>query len=317
MCILEDQPKKLRLNLGKSVLTEFLLCDDLEVWGKPTDTGTISAKIIRNHTIFLTSTKGVFGDIKSIDTTNNSLVFNWKDKDYNVKVDANTKINITGIKNKAKFADLKVGDRAIGRAVYNSNTQTYLAKNIVVVRRDGVDLLKKKAAKVINKVGTLSKIEGTVLPVVLEMTKDGKTYKINVTRKTVITRKHFGKSDLSEFKAGDKIRVIGKFTASTMTIDAQVLKNDSLKSLDELKIDTDQDGIADARDAKLNDHDNDGITDDLDADDDNDGTAAQDDKKKFDHDNDGIKDKKDNDDDNDGIADASEAAGMQFDHDND
>src|SRR3989338_222997 len=70
---------------GKSVLTEFVLGDDLEVWGKPTDTGTISAKIIRNHTIFLSSTKGVFGDIKSIDATNNSLVFNWKDKDYNVK----------------------------------------------------------------------------------------------------------------------------------------------------------------------------------------------------------------------------------------
>ena len=302
---------------GKSVLTEFLLGDDLEVWGKPTDTGSISAKIIRNHTIYLTSTKGVFGDIKSIDADNNSLVFNWKDKAYNVKVDAKTKINITGIKNKAKISDLKVGDRAIGRAVYNSNTQTYLAKNIVVVRRDGVDLLKKKAAKVINKVGTLSKIERTALPAVLEMTKNGKAYKINVTSKTVITRKHFGKSDLTEFKVGDKIRIIGKYNADTMTITALVLKNDSLKSLDELKIDTDQDGIADARDAKLNDHDNDGITDDLDADDDNDGTADKNDKKKFDHDNDGTKDSKDNDDDNDGIVDASEATGKQFDHDND
>ena len=299
---------------GKSTLTEFAPADDVEVWGAASDSGNIKAKVLKNHSIYLTNTKGVFGNIKSIDDANNAFVFTWKDKDYNAKVDANTKIIIPGIKAKAKLADLKVGDRAQGRAVYSSLTKTYLAKHIVVVRRAGVDLL-KKAAKTVNKTGTISKIEGTVLPAVLKATKDGKIYKINVTSKTVITRKHFGKSDLSEFKVGDKIRVIGKYNANTMTITALVLKNDSLKSLDELKIDTDQDGIADARDAKLNDHDNDGIKDSKDNDDDNDGIADKDDKKKFDHDNDGIKDKKDNDDDNDGIADKDDK--KKFDHDND
>ena len=299
---------------GKSTLTEFAPADDVEVWGAASDSGNIKAKVLKNHSIYLTNTKGVFGNIKSIDDANNAFVFTWKDKDYNAKVDANTKIIIPGIKAKAKLADLKVGDRAQGRAVYSSLTQTYLAKHIVVARRGAVDLL-KKAAKTVNKTGTISKIEGTVLPAVLKATKDGKIYKINVTSKTVITRKHFGKSDLSEFKVGDKIRVIGKYNANTMTITALVLKNDSLKSLDELKIDTDQDGIADARDAKLNDHDNDGIKDSKDNDDDNDGIADKDDKKKFDHDNDGIKDKKDNDDDNDGIADKDDK--KKFDHDND
>ena len=306
-----------RLYNGKSNLTEFTLGDDLEVLGTPTDTGSIKAKILKNRSISFTNTKGVFGNIKSIDAANNAFVFTWKDKDYNVKVDADTKIMIPGIKNKAAIADLKVGDRAQGRAVYNSSTQIYLAKNIIVVRRDGVDLLKKKA-KTVNKEGALLKIESTTLPTVIEgKAKDGKTYKINVTDKTVIVRKHFGKSSLSEFKAGDKIRVVGSLNSETMTIDAKMLKNDSLKSLDELKVDTDQDGIADARDGKLNDHDNDGTIDADDADDDNDGIADKKDKKKFDHDNDGIKDKKDNDDDNDGIADSSEATGKQFDHDND
>ena len=302
---------------GKSTLTEFAPADDVEVWGAASDSGNIKAKVLKNHSIYLTNTRGVFGNIKSIDADNNAFVFTWKDKDYNIKVDANTKIIIPGIKAKAALAYLKVGDRVQGRAVYNSLTQTYLAKMIVVARRGAIDLL-KKTAKMINKTGTISKIVSTTLPATIEATKGGITYKINITDKTVIVRKHFGKSDLSEFKVGDKIRVIGKFiTLDKTEINAQVLKNDSLKSLDELKIDTDQDGIADARDAKLNDHDNDGITDDLDADDDNDGILDVNDKKKFDHDNDGIKDKKDNDDDNDGIADTSEAAGKQFDHDND
>lgn len=306
-----------RLYNGKSNLTEFTLGDDLEVLGTPTDFGSIKAKILKNRSIHLTNTRGVLGDIKSIDADNKAFVFTWKGKDYNVKVDADTKIMIPGIKSKAKLADLKVGDRAQGRAVYNSSTQIYLAKNIVVIRRDGVDLL-KKAAKEVNKNGTLSKIDSTALPATIEMTKDGVVYKVNITSKTVIMRKHFGKSDLSEFKVGDKIRVIGKTAAGDKTIiNAQVLKNDSLKSLDELKVDTDQDGIADARDAKPNDHDNDGVIDSLDDDDDNDGIADKNDKKKFDHDNDGTKDAKDNDDDNDGIADSSEASGKQFDHDND
>ena len=131
-----------RLYNGKSNLTEFTLGDDLEVLGTPTDTGSIKAKILKNRSISFTNTKGVFGNIKSIDAANNAFVFTWKDKDYNVKVDADTKIMIPGIKNKAAIADLKVGDRAQGRAVYNSSTQIYLAKNIIVVRRDGVDLLK-------------------------------------------------------------------------------------------------------------------------------------------------------------------------------
>src|SRR3989337_2211622 len=156
---------------GKSNLTEFALGDDVEIWGKPIDSGNIQAKILKNHSIYLTNTKGVFGNIKSIDADNNAFVFTWKDKDYNVKVDANTKIIIPGIKAKAALADLKVGDRAQGRAVYNSLTQTYLAKHIVVVRRDGVDLL-KKTSKMINKTGTVSKIEGTTLPATIEATKD-------------------------------------------------------------------------------------------------------------------------------------------------
>src|SRR3990172_6768010 len=207
---------------GKSTLTEFAPADDVEVWGAASDSGNIKAKVLKNHSIYLTNTKGVFGNIKSIDAANNAFVFTWKDKDYNVKVDADTKIMIPGIKNKAAIADLKVGDRAQGRAVYNSSTQIYLAKNIIVVRRDGVDLLKKKA-KSVNKEGALLKIESTTLPTVIEgKAKDGKTYKINVTDKTVIVRKHFGKSSLSEFKAGDKIRVVGSLNSETMTIDAKM-----------------------------------------------------------------------------------------------
>src|SRR4030067_1095334 len=123
---------------GKSTLTEFAMSDDVEVVGKTTDSGNIQAKILKNHSIYLTNTKGVFGNIKSIDAANNAFVFTWKDKDYNAKVDADTKIIIPGIKAKAKLADLKVGDRAQGRAVYSSLTQTHLAKHIVVARRGAV-----------------------------------------------------------------------------------------------------------------------------------------------------------------------------------
>ena len=61
---------------GKSTLTEFAMSDDVEVVGKTTDSGNIQAKILKNHSIYLTNTKGVFGNIKSIDAGNNTLVFN-------------------------------------------------------------------------------------------------------------------------------------------------------------------------------------------------------------------------------------------------
>ena len=300
---------------GKSKLTEFALGDNVEVSGTIASSGNIKAKKLKNNSISATSTAGIYGDIISINKAGNSFVLRWKGKKNSITVNSDTKFIIPGKKTNGKLADLKVGDRIQGRGVYNRRTDTYLADIGVVVRRSAVSLI-KKYSKSVNKEGVLSKINSTKAPTTIEFTSGSATFSVNITSKTVLVRKNFGKSSLSEFQVGDKIHVVGTLVgASTTKIAAKMIKDDNLTTLKDAKVDDDQDGIADVRDTKPNDHDNDGIKDSKDTDDDNDGILDASDANPFDFDNDGINDKADTDDDNDGIADTSDT--KPYDHDND
>src|SRR3990170_357595 len=310
-----SKTKIIRKYDGKSKLTEFALGDSVEVSGTIASSGNIKAKKLKNNSISETSTAGIYGDIISINKAGNSFVLRWKGKKYSITVNSDTKFIIPGKKTNGKLADLKVGDRIQGRGVYNSRTATYLADIGVVVRRSAVSLI-KKYSKSVNKEGVLSKINSTKAPTTIEFTSGSSTYSVNVTGKTVLVRKNFGKSSLSEFQVGDKIHVVGTLIGTGATkIAAKMIKDDNLTTLKDAKVDDDQDGIADVRDTKPNDHDNDGTKDSKDSDDDNDGILDASDANPFDYDNDGIKNAADTDDDNDGIADTSDT--KPYDYDND
>jgi len=60
--------------------------------------------------------------------------------------------------------------------------------------------------------------------------RDGKIYQVNITEKTQLRRRFWGKSSLSEFSVGDEVNVIGRFTDETKTtIDAVLIRNLSIQ----------------------------------------------------------------------------------------
>jgi len=60
--------------------------------------------------------------------------------------------------------------------------------------------------------------------------RDGKIYQVNITEKTQLRRRFWGKSSLSEFSVGDEVNVIGHFTDETKTtIDAVLIRNLSIQ----------------------------------------------------------------------------------------
>jgi hypothetical protein len=59
---------------------------------------------------------------------------------------------------------------------------------------------------------------------------DSKTYTVNITTATRLVRRFGGKSQLSEFSAGNKINVFGKFTDDSKSIiDASLIRNLSVQ----------------------------------------------------------------------------------------
>lgn len=90
--------------------TDQALADDDE-----TTTATIyEALIARNKSIGMVTTKGVAGEIVSINTTNNQFVMSWNDKNYRIDVPAEAHIVVNN-ENPASFDDLEVGMKVRGR----------------------------------------------------------------------------------------------------------------------------------------------------------------------------------------------------------
>jgi len=59
---------------------------------------------------------------------------------------------------------------------------------------------------------------------------DGKVYQVNITEKTQLRRRFWGKSSLSEFSVDDKVNVIGRFVdESKTTIEAVLIRNHSIQ----------------------------------------------------------------------------------------
>lgn len=60
--------------------------------------------------------------------------------------------------------------------------------------------------------------------------QDGKVYQVNITEKTQLRRRFWGKADLSEFSVGDEVNVIGRYTNEEKTIiDAILIRNLSIQ----------------------------------------------------------------------------------------
>jgi len=60
--------------------------------------------------------------------------------------------------------------------------------------------------------------------------KDSKVYQVNITEKTQLRRRFWGKLDLKEFKIGDEVNVIGGFVDESKTIiDAVLIRNHSIQ----------------------------------------------------------------------------------------
>lgn len=74
--------------------------------------------------------------------------------------------------------------------------------------------------------GTITAKSDTTLTV----EKDGKSYLVNISDKTQIRRRFWGKSDLSEFSVGNVVNVVGVWTDDTHTaINATLVRNISIQ----------------------------------------------------------------------------------------
>lgn len=221
-------------------LSDWIPGDQIRVIGKKNEnTQVIDAIILANLSIKTASNKGANGWITVIDTTAKTVTYQWKNREHSFNYNENTRF-VVGLKNPASVDDLKVGDRIRGRLLLRKN-ETSLAKIIVVLRR-GKDLFMKIRTFVPR--ATLVNMQSTMVPTTIHVKIDktpglrandvnnligteGKVVTINITENTVLVRKFFGRTTLSEFSPGDSLKIVGRVNDDG-TVDAKLLKDNNI-----------------------------------------------------------------------------------------
>lgn len=106
--------------LGRTTLDEFLPGDFIAVVGRrSTNNSTvITARLIRDHSLRILTTRGIAGEITALDSTANRFTLTRLGVDWLVDFTDTTHIVLItpeGTINPAKFSDLQVGDTCRGR----------------------------------------------------------------------------------------------------------------------------------------------------------------------------------------------------------
>lgn len=196
-----------RKYFGKASLGELSVGDDLMVVGRVNDDGTVDAKLIKNNSIWKTSTRGHAGVVAEVNASGNYLMLDWTP----VK-----KLTQKQLKEKLNQKDQSVSAQTVDKSSLKQNLKAKIktlkekvGKLERVVKQKRVQIERIKHASV--KIGDLIKRQPK------------KSVKVAITDKTKIIIGVNTGASLSDIKSGDKARVRGVMNANSTIITADVI----------------------------------------------------------------------------------------------
>ena len=129
---ISENTKFVRKFFGQCELSEFLPGDELMIVGRINDEGRIDAKLVKDNSIWLTSTHGRAGEITAIDESNQSFTLEHDGKTWNIYTTALTRY-VDGANGDVDFSALEVGDKIRGRGVARWGSEDITATIVVIV----------------------------------------------------------------------------------------------------------------------------------------------------------------------------------------
>lgn len=170
---------------------------------------TVKAKIVRNLSIRKLS-MNLSGTIKNINQEAKTFVMDAKDKDKDkgdVTVMVSDSTEIKKQNSVIKFSDLKTGDIVSVNGLFNSDEKKLQARKITV----------SFSNRTVFQNAVLKSLAGTSLPTSAVVRFGKLDYTVNLAADTAIVNSRFLKAKLSDFKAGDHLRIYGSADGTTIT----------------------------------------------------------------------------------------------------
>lgn len=220
-----EDTKIVRKYFGRTTLDEFSIGDKLIIVGRVNDDGTVDAKVIKNNSIWKTSTQGHAGVVTAVDVSNNTLTMNWAPVKHITKKKLKEKLSAESETVTAQSTDNSATTPKISlREALKARIKYITAKKIgqfnreVKYKKVKIDRIKHEGVNINDLVQRL--------PV--------KKIKVVVNSSTKIVVGTNSNATLADIQVGDKVRVRGTLSIinQTLTADTIVVVN-SLPEVEE------------------------------------------------------------------------------------
>jgi hypothetical protein len=193
-----------------SNLEYFMIGDQIVVTGTKTNTDTVLAAVVLDHSISGAAGWSTNGFITEKACHANQVTVDWKGQKIRIDFSNNANIIIPPEKNKT-CDDLQVGDRVRGRGIWNPAIPALYANQMIVLRRGAIKYVAKRADHL---GGVLIRRPGTEVPTTFEVRDEkaaGKpTYVISVTEQSHLFNRRGGQGYLVDWIEGDQIDMLVK-----------------------------------------------------------------------------------------------------------
>jgi hypothetical protein len=226
-----EDTKIVRKYFGRTTLDEFSIGDKLIIVGRVNDDGTVDAKVIKNNSIWKTSTQGHAGVVTAVDIPSNTLTMNWvpvkhiTKKKLKEKLSAESQtVTAQSTDDPAIITDSNTTPEKSLREALKAKIERIAVKKIgkfnreVKYKKVKIDRIKHEGAKIKDLVHRLPAKKITVV--------------VNSNTKIVVGTN--SNATLADIQVGDKVRIRGtlSITNKTLTADTIVVVN-SLPEIEE------------------------------------------------------------------------------------
>lgn len=197
-----------RKYFGKTSLDELAIGDDLMIVGRVNDDGTVDAKLIKDNSIWKTSTQGHAGIVAKVNTEENYLMVNWTPVQKLTQKKLKEKLSEVDENVTAQIADKTALDEKVKEKI-KAAVKEKVGKLERIIKQKKIQIERIMHEQV--KIGDLIKRQ----PV--------KSIKVIVDEKTKIVVGTNTGVALSDIKAGDKVRVRGIRNGNSSAVTADTI----------------------------------------------------------------------------------------------
>lgn len=213
-----EDTKLVRKYFGKILLEEFSIGDHISIVGRANDDNTMDAKMIKNNSIWKTSTQGHAGTIEEVNEDENYLIINWTPIKYLTPKALKEKLNRTNDVFTAQTATINEDGNSDVR-LRNTSATRRLISTIKTSKK-----IEKFQRNIINKRVNISRIKHNNIKVSdLIKRLPAKKIKVTLNNETIITVGTNNNALISDLSVGDKIRIRGTRNETLKTVLAETI----------------------------------------------------------------------------------------------